>query len=150
MMENGIGTKNISPCDAVCYLYITKNRATPLNRLLDLSFAIRKLEGRPDMKKFLLSILNPLNFRKFIKRGSPLNLLIGMCFSILKWVIVGKLQMDFILCIMVTNFHDRYNVDLDFLDKCTIRAYDGKRFVPFCKKNILRNRDITVPLEARL
>lgn len=138
-----IRTKSISPCDTVCYLYVNGNKVVPVNRLLNLSLATRLLRKNPSMKSFFFSILLPSNFRKFVKKREAIPLLAKMFFSTLRQLALSKTKMDYIVGVVVTDFHDRYNLDLNFLENCTIRSYDGKDFVPFCEKNIFWNKDIT-------
>jgi len=143
-----IRAKSISPCDVICYLYVDGGKAIPVNKLLDLSFFIKQLENHSDTNKFLFSIINPFNIKKFLKRREALPLLLKLFFSTLRQLVAGKMNTNYIMGILVTNFHDRYNVDLNLLDNCTIHAFDGKSFVPFCKKNILWNKDIMMPLKS--
>lgn len=142
-----IRTKSISPCDTVCYVYVSKDQFTPLNKLLNLSLLCDIIEEtHPDKTKLLFSLSNPLTLRRLIKKKEGLIFLFKLSFSLLKQhLIKSNNKTNIVMGIIVTSFHNRYNVDLNFLKNCTIHVYNGKDFVPFCKKNILWNKNNSIP-----
>ncbi len=155
LFSNTIGhvlrTKSISPCDTICYLYVdSSNQQIPINRIINLHEISDIFEKNIENNlKILLALLNPMNLRKIIKNKKSIHHLLMISFSIVK-NLVGRLfgksyHLENIVGVLVTSFHNRYNVDLEFLRNCTIRVYDGNKFISFCEKNIRWNKNKNFP-----
>ena len=141
-------------CEIKVYTLINDGSLTPINKVIDiqgLNARLENLNSRLDKRRehpiltFLLHfpyifLIKQILFKKTFKHFTFKNIL-----SITKVLILehnlSAYKIKGVVSIMLGRFHDRYNIDLDFVKTCTLYASKDKyNYEPFCMREILQSR----------
>ncbi|MEM2918478.1 MAG: radical SAM protein [Candidatus Altiarchaeota archaeon] len=151
-----IETKHLAMCDIMCYLYLTKSEEiVPLNKLIDLEKLSKLFEesiALIDKKNTKIGVFEYIKlsikflriFLYLLSSANKRHLLYFLKYSLLslKPLCYGKPpknRFNKLFRVIVTQFQDRYNIDLKTFENCNLWAenLDGD-IRPFCERNILR------------
>lgn len=149
----GKGGRRSPKCEIRCYNWVTNGKVVPLSKILNLKEMNDRLAGinsRLDesngnrlivlLKSFPYSLMakefiRSSNLRTFFIKKIPTIL-----FDIIRNRPLSTSTTKGIVSIMLGRYHDRFNIDLDFVKTCTLYAdHNDGRQDPFCIREINRS-----------
>lgn len=128
ILETNFNFKMFSPCDILCFVTKIDGEIIPLSRILPFDLILKLTKNKK------ISYDESSSFKELIKKPKTVLKFLFYIFS----SFLQKKRFP-IKVILVTTFHNRWNIDLEFTENCTIGSYNGENFQSFCEFNIKRN-----------
>ncbi len=151
-MLTGIKCKRLSACDIMCYLFsCNSNRIIPLNRIIHLknltkffkeSINLMTQKSKVKYIRLLINFFRLILNQKIILNSKYFLSILESIFPSFKPILYRRpIRNKFkrIFRVIITQFQDRYNLDLDTFKYCNLWAEmpDGS-IGPFCEKIIFK------------